>query len=206
MPAFTLAELPVPAVYATHRIIRDCNEAFAELFASSRDDIVDRSFARLYPQIEDFIHRGEQWAVNFSGHRAYRDERVMARLNGERFWCRVSGRSLATTADPFERALYCFEPIARPVGHAGMQLTERQEQILAQLAQGKTSAEIATELDLSPRTIEAHRARLMKSLVLRNTAELMHWFLQGGPGAAGFAETPHGPNTLHHPLSRHPRA
>lgn len=168
--------MPVPMVYATHRIIRDCNDAFATLFASSRADIVDRSFARLYPEIGDFINRGEQWAANFGGPRIYRDERVMARFNGERFWCRVHGRSLAAQDDPFERALYCFQPIARPVGKVGVVLTERQQQILAQIAQGKTNAEIAVEIGLSRRTIEAHRARLMKALDLRNGAELMSWF------------------------------
>lgn len=175
-PRFSLADMPVPLVYATHRIIRDCNDAFATLFASTRDEIVDRSFARLYPEIGDFIHRGEQWAANFGGPRIYRDERVMARANGERFWCRVHGRSLAEADDPFERAIYSFEPIARTVDPSGAVLTERQQQILAQIAQGKTSAEIATEIGLSRRTIEAHRARLMKMLNLRNSAELMSWF------------------------------
>lgn len=164
-------------VYATHRIIRDCNDAFASLFASQRDDIVDRSFARLYPELGDFIRRGAQWAANFAGRRVYRDERVMARLNGEKFWCRVNGRSLASNDDPFERAIYCFEPIARTVDRGGIVLTERQRQILAQIAQGKTSATIASELGLSRRTVEAHRARLMKAMHLRNGAELMSWFL-----------------------------
>ncbi len=173
---FALADVPVPMVYASHRIIRDCNEAFATLFASTRAEIVDRSFARLYPEIGDFIHRGEQWAANFGGPRIYRDERVMARASGERFWCRVHGRSLSASDDPFERALYCFEPIGRTVDPVGVVLSERQQQILAQIAQGKTSAEIASEIGLSPRTIEAHRARLMKALGLRNGAELMRWF------------------------------
>jgi PAS domain S-box-containing protein len=173
---FTLADMPVPMVYATHRIIRDCNDAFATLFGSSRAEIVDRSFARLYPELGDFIQRGAQWAANFGGPRIYRDERVMARASGERFWCRAHGRSLSGPDDPFARAIYSFEPIARPVEPAGVVLSARQQQILAQIAQGKTSAEIAAEIGLSRRTVEAHRARLMKRLELRNGAELMRWF------------------------------
>ena len=34
--SFCLWEMPVPMVYATHRIIRDCNEEFASLFRYAR--------------------------------------------------------------------------------------------------------------------------------------------------------------------------
>lgn len=194
-PRFTLGELPVPLVYATYRIIRDCNHDFAALFAASREDIVGRSFARLYPEISDFIRRGEQWAANFSEQGAYYDERVMARLNGERFWCKVRGRSLAV-GDPFAEAIYSFEPLNRALAQPGRSLSERQRQILAQVAQGKTNAAIAAEIGLSRRTVEAHRARLMKAVGVRNASALMEWFLHhedtgvpavsgGGPPATG---------------------
>ncbi len=176
---FALAELPVPLVYATHRIIRDCNEPFTALFGASRADIVERSFSRLYPEIADFIRRGEQWGANLRDG-VYCDERVMERLGGERFWCRVHGRSLSGAAAPFARAIYWFQPITRPVAMSTTMLTERQREILAQMAQGKTSAQIAAELGLSRRTIESHRARLMKSMHLRNAPELMGWFLGNG--------------------------
>ena len=176
-PRFALAELPVPMVYATYRIIRDCNAGFAALFGAMPEDIIDRSFARLYPEIGDFIRRGEQWAANLAGHEVYYDERVMARFDGQRFWCRVNGRSLHPGGDPFAEAIYCFEPINRPAIQAGRVLTERQRQILAQVAQGKTNAQIAAETGLSRRTIEAHRARLMKAVGVGNAAELMAWFV-----------------------------
>lgn len=175
-PRFALSDLPVPMVYATYRIIRDCNAGFAALFGATREDIVDRSFARLYLEIGDFIRRGEQWAANLAGHEVYYDERVMARFDGQRFWCRVNGRSLRP-GDPFAEAIYCFEPINRPAVQADRVLTERQRQILAQVAQGKTNAQIAAETGLSRRTIEAHRARLMKSVGVGNAAELMAWFV-----------------------------
>lgn len=179
---FALGDLPVPMVYATFRIIRDCNEGFAALFGATRDEIVDRSFARLYPEIGDFVRRGEQWASQFGGQRTYYDERLMARLDGQRFWCRVNGRSLAVGGDPFAEAVYCFQPINRPVTEAHA-LTDRQRQILALVSQGKTNAQIAEETGLSRRTIEAHRARLMKAIGVRNSAELMSWFLSESGGS-----------------------
>ena len=57
-----------------------------------------------------------------------------------------------------------------------LQLTARQRQIMALVAQGKTNAEIGLELGLSKRTIESHRARLMLRVGASNGAELVSWF------------------------------
>ncbi|WDR02165.1 LuxR C-terminal-related transcriptional regulator [Devosia algicola] len=172
---FALADIPVPMVYATHRIIRDCNIEFASLFGLERQDLLDQSFSRLYPEIADFVRTGEMWRHHLPGGQVYYDERIMSGAGGQRFWCRVNGRS-QNLADPFAEALYCFEPMTRPVSAASMTLTGRQRQILTLVAQGKTNAAIATELDLSRRTIEAHRARLIRTIGVRNSAELTAWF------------------------------
>jgi DNA-binding NarL/FixJ family response regulator len=55
-------------------------------------------------------------------------------------------------------------------------MTGRQRQILTLVAQGKTKPVIAAEIGLSKRTIEAHRLRMMRTLGLRNSAELAAWF------------------------------
>lgn len=171
---FGLAELPIPMAYATHRIIRDCNEAFANLFELTREQVVDGSFARLYPALSDFVRTGETWSVNLAGSQVYHDQRVMKTANGRRFWCEVNGRS-RTPQDPFAEAIYSFQPIARPVRDEHT-LTDRRRQVLALVAQGKKNSDIALELGLSRRTVEAHRARLMRQVGVRNTAELVAWF------------------------------
>ena len=74
---FALEEIPVPMVYATHRIIRDCNAAFADLFGYDKADLIDRSFAILYPKISDFIRTGRMWLEHLPGSRSYYDERIM---------------------------------------------------------------------------------------------------------------------------------
>lgn len=172
---FTLAEMPVPMVYATHRIIRDCNGEFANLFGYARDELIDASFARLYPKLSDFVRTGDVWQAHLPGGQVYYDERIMTASDGRRFWCRVHGRS-HRQSDPFAQALYCFEPMARPVTQERRLLTDRQRQIVALVAQGKTNAAIAAELGLSARTVESHRARLMRAAGLRNAAELVAWF------------------------------
>ncbi|HVX30095.1 MAG TPA: response regulator transcription factor [Nitrolancea sp.] len=49
-------------------------------------------------------------------------------------------------------------------------LTERELQVLAMLAQGATSKEIALDLALSVKTVENHRARILEKLDAVNTA------------------------------------
>ncbi|MBB3945157.1 PAS domain S-box-containing protein [Rhizobium skierniewicense] len=170
-----LSEIPVPMVYATHRIIRDCNEEFAGLFGYERAELVDQSFARLYPKHADFVQTGRMWKAHLPGGKVYYDERIMTTSDGRRFWCQVHGRTRHAT-DPFAQALYCFQPITRPVVQQRLSLTDRQRQIVTLVSQGKTNAAIAAELGLSPRTIESHRARLMKTAGLKNTAALVAHF------------------------------
>ncbi len=178
-PRFALAELPVPLVFATHRIIRDCNAEFAALFGFERRDLIDASFSRLYPALDDFVRTGEMWRSHLPGGQVYQDERIMRGAMGRRFWARVNGRS-RRAADPFAEAIYAFQPLNRPVTGATLQLTGRQRQILALVAQGRTNGEIAGAIGLSPRTIEAHRLRLSRAVGVRNGAELVAWFLAEG--------------------------
>jgi FixJ family two-component response regulator len=42
------------------------------------------------------------------------------------------------------------------------------------LVEGKTSKVIARETDLSPRTVEMHRAKLMKKFSASTSSELVH--------------------------------
>lgn len=178
---FALADIPVPMVYAAHRIIRDCNTEFADLFGYRREELAETSFSRLYPAIADFVRTGEMWRHHLPGGAVYYDERIMAGAGGQRFWCRVNGRS-RDAQDPFAAALYCFEPMIRPVTETTLKLTGRQRQILALVAQGKTNAAIAEEVGLSRRTVEAHRLRLARSVGVSNSAELVAWFLSQPTG------------------------
>ena len=50
-------------------------------------------------------------------------------------------------------------------------LTEREVEVLLLIAQGKTTREIASELVLSPRTVQRHTANLYAKINVRNRAE-----------------------------------
>jgi len=52
--------------------------------------------------------------------------------------------------------------------------TKREKQILQLIAQGKTTAQIADELFLSPLTVETHRRNMMQKLDVKNAIELIN--------------------------------
>ena len=56
-------------------------------------------------------------------------------------------------------------------------LTRRERDVLAQLAEGATTKETAQRLGLSARTIEGHRANIMKKVGVRSAAELVRRIL-----------------------------
>jgi DNA-binding CsgD family transcriptional regulator len=53
-------------------------------------------------------------------------------------------------------------------------LTPREREIAALLVEGKTSKLIARQIGLSPRTVEMHRAKLMKKFSAATSGELVH--------------------------------
>lgn len=57
-------------------------------------------------------------------------------------------------------------------------LSMRELQVLRRLAMGHTSREIATAYSISIKTVDTYRARLLKKLNLRNSAELIRFALQ----------------------------
>ena len=52
-------------------------------------------------------------------------------------------------------------------------LTGREHQVFDLLADGLSNKEIANRLEISPRTVEIHRARVMEKLEVRNLSELI---------------------------------
>jgi DNA-binding NarL/FixJ family response regulator len=68
--------------------------------------------------------------------------------------------------------------LTAPAETAEHQLTPRQRDVLRLLAQGKRMKEIASELDLSVRTVENHKAHLSQVLGLTSTADLVRFAIK----------------------------
>lgn len=59
-------------------------------------------------------------------------------------------------------------------------LTARETEVLVHVAEGLTNREIAEKLEISPRTVETHRERLMTKLRIRTVAGLTRFVVEEG--------------------------
>ena len=63
---------------------------------------------------------------------------------------------------------------------AVVELTPRQQEVLKLVAQGQSTKDIALTLDLSAKTVEAHRAQLMARLDIHDVAGLVRYAIKTG--------------------------
>ena len=59
-----------------------------------------------------------------------------------------------------------------------LKLSPRQREVLQLVAEGGNTKEIAEILHVSPRTVEFHRYRIMETLGLHSTAELVQYAIK----------------------------
>lgn len=96
--------------------------------------------------------------------------------------------SLPLEAERFERCLARIEKEAEVFGAARRRMIEareriaslsvREREVLEWLAEGSSNKVIARELDISPRTVEIHRANMMHKLGARHAAEAVRLKLE----------------------------
>jgi DNA-binding NarL/FixJ family response regulator len=88
-----------------------------------------------------------------------------------------------------------LEPAPHPAALEG--LSRREVQVLRLVAEGKSSKEIATALDLGLETVRSYRKTMMKKLGVNNVASLTHLALAAGLTTNSvLPEVPHGSDTL----------
>ncbi len=104
-----------------------------------------------------------------AGHR-YLSEKILDRVVADY----VSRSATATIKSPLER------------------LTLREREVLQLVVESKSSTEISRILDISAKTIDTHRSRLMKKLGVKNLGDLIKFGLRHGltpPGEPDFTST-----------------
>lgn len=97
-------------------------------------------------------------------------EAIRAAVNGNRYL----SDGLPTSA------LLPSDPEKQPTDRYST-LTEREREVLQLIAEGFTSKEIGTRLDISSRTVDKHRENLKAKLELHNSAQLTRFYLQRAP-------------------------
>ena len=90
-------------------------------------------------------------------------------MTGQHFLCQaVASRVLAT---------YLLRDGSARKADPLSSVTARERQVLARIAAGHSNKAVARELNLSVKTVEKHRANLMRKLELHNTADLTRFAL-----------------------------
>jgi len=166
--------LPVAVIVARERIMIDCNSRALEMFRAQRNDIVGQSFSVLYPQQKDFTTTGRRLAPLIAKRAMFSDDRIMRRIDGSHFWVTVCGFGY-NPKRPFELAIWTFtdssEAPTQP--RIARTLTGRERDVAALLVHGMSSKEIGKELNISPRTVDIHRASLLRKYGVKATSDLV---------------------------------
>ena len=67
-----------------------------------------------------------------------------------------------------------------PADPSSPKLTPRQREVLQLLAEGRSAKEVASILNISPRTAEFHKYRMMDELHVKTSAELIQFAIRNG--------------------------
>ena len=158
-PTIVLMDVAMPdlnGVEATRQIAEQCPDCHVLILSMHKDAVYVRESLRAGAKgylLKDSIDADLLRAV-----------RAVASGNGF-LSPEISGTVLEgfqQTADPFDL------------------LTARERQVLQLLAEGQVAKEIATALDISIYTVDAHRGRIMKKLALRSLGELVKFDMRKG--------------------------
>jgi PAS domain S-box-containing protein len=162
---------PVGLCISRDRVIQRCNAAFGAMFGYEAHELKGRSMEVLYPSSNEFENIGAHGISVMKKTGVYSDERIMRHRNGQLFWCHAAGKSLARE-NPFACAVWMFEDISERRA-VSRDLTCREREIARQLAAGQSTKEIARTLGVSPRTIDGHRARIIRKVGAKSASEMI---------------------------------
>jgi DNA-binding NarL/FixJ family response regulator len=90
----------------------------------------------------------------------------------------IAGGGRYLTAAVAERAAAALDGNAQRLPHE--RVSRREYEVLCMIGLGKSVKQIATELGVSPKTVSTHRARLLRKMRLKTSAELIRYVLQYG--------------------------
>ncbi|RQP04229.1 MAG: PAS domain S-box protein [Paracoccus sp. BP8] len=171
---------PDATLVLAERVIVRANLMVETVFGWPPRELEGQSMRMLYPGETDFELVGERARKALQERPFYRDERFMRRKDGRIVWMEGRGRTMDQD-DPHRLAIWTYRPLESSVG-AGSLLTATEKRIAGYLVNGFTSKEIAKSLACSPRTVEVHRANMIRKTGVRNSFELVRRLLDIGSG------------------------
>ncbi|MET9201291.1 response regulator transcription factor [Gordonia sp. NPDC003585] len=162
-PDVVLMDMNMPdgnGATATAAILEKCPDAHVLVLSASdeRDDVLDA------------VKAGATGYLVKSAQRAELVAAVLATSNGQAvFTPGLAGLVLGE-----------YRRIARDPGPSTPVLTERETQVLREVAKGLSSRQIANRLSISPRTVENHVGASLRKLQLANRVELTRYAIEHG--------------------------
>jgi DNA-binding NarL/FixJ family response regulator len=120
--------------------------------------------------------------LTMHSERPYVDEAFRAGASGYVLKRAAAGELVEAVRTVLLGRVYVSALVAQPSMHprvsGGSPLTARQREVLQLVAEGRSAKQIATELNISPKTVEFHKAAIMDRLGVRSTAELTRYAME----------------------------
>lgn len=167
---------PDATLILADRVILRASLRVEAVFGWSPRDLEGQSIRVLYPGQTDYELIGERARKAMQAAPVYRDERFMRRKDGQVLWMEGHGTAL-DAEDPQRLAVWTYRPLETESATGALTPTERR--IARYLVNGFTSKEIALAMGSSPRTVEVHRANMIRKMGVRNSFELVSRLLAG---------------------------
>ncbi len=121
--------------------------------------------------------------IIMTGHGDIESARTAFRLNAIDFLEKPLDKAklLAAIQDARERFLPTFRAAERHHAFNAMlaKLTPREREVLEMIVVGRHNREIAGYLNISPRTVEVHKSRIMQKLNVDSVAQLVRLSIEG---------------------------
>jgi PAS domain S-box-containing protein len=117
----------------------------------------------------------------FDAHQPFNLEYRLLRFDGQYCWVRDAGTAQFDKDGRFAGYLGSCVEVPVPGGATAVSpLTAREVQVLALVAEGHSTKEIAALLGISYKTADSHRSRIMEKLGVHETASLVRYAIRQG--------------------------
>lgn len=166
---------PDATLILADRVILRASLRVEAVFGWKPAELEGQSIRLLYPGQTDYQRIGDRARRAMLTAPVYRDERFMRKKDGQVVWMEGHGTALDRD-EPQRLAIWTYRVLEASPGAEGP-LTPMEKRIARYLVNGFTSKEIAQALGSSPRTVEVHRANMIRKTGVRNSAELVRRLL-----------------------------
>ena len=132
----------------------------------------------------------ETYLKAFGVRQPFRMRYRLRRADGEYSWVEIAGLPrcedggafagfMGSAIDISDRKRSLFAPDQESV-RLVFALTEREQQVLVLIAQGKSTKETASQLGISYKTADSHRSRILEKLGVHETASMVRYAIRAG--------------------------